>query len=189
MFSSLFKKTAKLLLGNYGLYRVYRFDLTESIPPHEPMRESKLEFIRLSDSHLNRYMDTSLAGSFWYDGDEAFGFGIISGDELIAVQWYWSIGNRYSQRESWPLVQGEVKSVHIETIPRYRGKGLAKALKLYSMQALKDQGYTAVLSRVWHNHMSSIHMNNALGAQQIGWIFKFSPMGKFQPIRLRWLVQ
>lgn len=181
----LVKKAARAVFGEYSCYRVFRCDLDEKLSEAQKnTRESNLKIIS-DDALANALPGSAFKHTRWYGGEESIGYGLLDGGKLVGIQWY-AYGNRYAKRRSWPLRDGEIKSVHIEVEPACSGRGLGTLLKRHSLSDLRRRGYVSVVSRVWHNNEPAIKMNKALGATQIGWFVEINPFRRARPFRLLW---
>jgi len=163
----------KKFLPNYELYRVYKIPLKQnSLTLTTGFTFANFTLADYSKHAL--YKETAT-----YNNIESYGFGLLDGNKLVAIQWYW-FGQHSNELGWWPVPTDSVMSMHIQVDTYYRGRGLSTVLKGLAINELSAVGFNNVYSRVWHNHFASIAMNKRLGATQEGWqgtignkVFKF----------------
>lgn len=120
----------------------------------------------------------------WYGGDDALGFGVYRGAELVCIQWVW-YGERYrTKRNFWPLEAAEAKSVQLVTIPSERGKGLATQVKQFGASQLRKRGFSRLYSRIWWNNYAAIRVSQKAGWRQIATVFELGIPSRSRPWRL-----
>jgi RimJ/RimL family protein N-acetyltransferase len=170
------------LLGDYALYRIYSCSPgMESVAVHDGARFEPLTSL----DPLVQSSDTELRGLAPYAGREAFGFGAWIGADLAAACWFW-VGDRYRQRNFWPLDEGEAKLVQIVTAERHRGRGLARELIRYSTVEMARIGFRRLYARVWHSNEASIRAFERAGWQYIAFVAEAHPFGSRRPARITW---
>jgi hypothetical protein len=156
------KKLVKNLLPNYELYRVYKISLKKQQSP--PPKGFNFINLKLDDYSSHALYNVTAK----YNNSESYGFGLLIGNKLVAVQWYW-FGECSNELDWWPISDDSIMSMHIQVETCYQGRGLSTVLKGLALNELLTAGFHNVYSRVWHNHYASIAMNKRLGATQEGW--------------------
>jgi len=177
MFRRIVKSGLRLLLGDYERYEIYALSLTGlALWDLSPWTEQGFEFRTLEADDLTSSPHADIRVRAFYGGAGADGFGVFKDGELISLQWYWH-GDRYRQRNFWPLKDGEAKSVELFTLDSYRGQGLATALKAYSAHEMQSRGYTRLISRIWHSNRPSRRVSEKLGWTNIAQVTVIYPFG------------
>lgn len=177
------KLVSRSLLGEYSLYRIYAFELPASPPSllDEDITLGRIENV----AELVRSGDPSLRDLEQYSGEGAIGFGLWMRNELASVCWYWA-GNRYRQRNFWPLAESEAKLVHIATAHRHRGKGLATRLITHSANAMGNIGFQRLFARVWHSNKPSIQTFERAGWRYVAFVMEIKPFNGKRHLRWVW---
>jgi len=180
------RRLARLILGDYEFFRIYRYDL-ETTEPFDPSNHQDAGYLfrKVNQEEVLSAANSLIRDRSGYGGDDAIGYAVFYADEIVCLQWYWH-GERYKKRNFWPLREDEAKSVDIITVEAHRGKGLATALKLYSANDLKSSGFNRLYSRVWHSNHPSIRVNEKAGWSYIAFVIEFSLFGLTRPIRVTW---
>lgn len=144
------KRLARALFGDYGIYRVYVCE-----PPWLSANDApSFEVGPLMPEELAQAGE-ELSELDWYFGPECRAFACRDGGALIAVAFFW-YGERYRQRNFWPLQTGEAKLVQLLTIRAARGRGAATVLVREATRAMFAQGFSRVFARVWHSNLASV---------------------------------
>ncbi len=144
------KRLARVLLGDYGIYRVYVCE-----PPWLGANDApSFEVGPLAPEELAQAGE-ELSELDWYFGPECHAYACRDGGALIAVAFFWH-GERYRQRNFWPLRAGEAKLVQLLTIRAARGRGAATILVREATRAMFGQGFSKVFARVWHSNRASV---------------------------------
>jgi RimJ/RimL family protein N-acetyltransferase len=128
--------------------------------------------------------DELLRKESWYGGEDALGFGVYRGSELVCIQWIW-YGERYrTKRNFWPLQDGEAKSVQLVTTPSEQGRGLATHVKRFSASRLQRRGFSRLYSRIWWNNYAAIRVSQKAGWREIAMVFELRIPGRSRSWRL-----
>ncbi len=178
----LFKRMLHLLLGDYQYWKVYAIDL----PQPQVMLPAGVTVRALGPAAEYDCADEELLSRMDSGGQEALGYGLFVGKELVAVQWYWW-GARYEDERkgrSWRLPPGTAKSTGLYTVPRCRGKGYAAVLKQQSAFLMSERGFTRLYSRIWHSHTSSIRVSEKAGWRKVGSYIEVCPFAKLIQLRI-----
>lgn len=177
------QRVAQFALGDYAIYRIYELDLaavkdvdsSALVAADYDCREVSREDVLACDDEGVRVRAS-------YGGDEALAFAVRRHGQIVCLQWYW-FGDRYRQRNFWPLREGEAKSVDLYTVPAQRGKGLATILKVYSAAAMKEKGFRRLFSRIWHSHTASCRVSEKAGWRNIALVAEVHPLGLRKKVR------
>lgn len=175
---TLTRALARLLLGNYQLYRIYRLRPSASAGG-DPLVVALDGSQALQAARCNELRDLCQ-----YAGEDAYGYGYREGGELLAACWYWT-GRRYREnRNFWPLEEGEAKLVQIVTAPTARGRGIAGRLLTHSAADMATRGYRALYARIWHSNRPSIRAFERVGWQYIAFVADvYPPLRRRRPLR------
>ena len=180
-----FGKTIIRALGvKYCCFRVFALDLDSlpapaSLPPGYRCAE-------VSADEVCQASQPTIQSEAWYGGDDALGFGVFFGSELVALQWVW-FGEGYRRRRNfWPLEQNEAKSVELVTAPEHRGLGLATCLKQFSAQQLAARGFVRVYSRIWWNNWPSIRVSEKANWRAVALVVELTTPLRSRPFKFMW---
>ncbi|MEX2648469.1 MAG: GNAT family N-acetyltransferase [Alphaproteobacteria bacterium] len=169
---------ARYLFGDFGLYRVFSFDLDRSAPPPVEPGAKGWRFAEVTGEEVERAKAPEISREAWYGGADSRGFAIFVEGQIVALQWFW-FGERYKNDYGfWPLREDEAESRQLVTVPAMRGKGLATALKALSAHAMRERGFTRLISRVWHNNHASIAVNHKDGWREIAIVIEVRPLNR-----------
>jgi len=172
-----FKSVARLILGEYGIYRVYQ---DVGVP------SAVTQSVELASEHEVRSSeDAFIADQAWYAGDGCFAYVLRDESRVVGICFYW-YGERYHSRRFWPLGPSEAKLVHIVTLPAFRGRGHASALIAGSAKSMRAQGWSALYARVWHTHESSWRAFERAGWRQVAIVVEVNPLRLSRPWRFYW---
>lgn len=162
---------ARLVFGDYAVYRIYAID-AENCALSEP---GSLEFVELNtpddlgDNAEMHNLET-------YLGNEAFCFGARVGGKLAAACFFWT-GQRYKQRNFWPLANNEAKLVEVRTLPHQQGQGLASRLIQRASHEMARRGFRRLFARIWHSNRPSIRAFEKAGWRYIAFVIEVAPFG------------
>jgi GNAT superfamily N-acetyltransferase len=177
MLRRIVKSGLRLLLGDYECYEIYALPLTGLAQSDlSQWTDQGFEFRTLETEDLTSSPHEDIRARAFYGGAGADGFGVFKDGELISLQWFWH-GDRYRQRNFWPLEEDEAKSVELFTLDAHRGRGIATALKAYSAEEMKARGYARLISRIWHSNWPSRRVSEKLGWLNIALVTVIYPFG------------
>ena len=161
----LLKKIGNTLLGNYSIYKIYSLDLNAYQIKNA-----------LDPDIVYKGNEEETSG---FSGPGSYGFSAINkSDETVLCQcWYW-FGDRYKERNFWPLLKNEAKLIDIETRKAARGKGIAPKLISYSAINMKKNGFKKLYARIWHSNTPSIKAFTKVGWKPVCTIIDIYPMGR-----------
>lgn len=178
----------KKILGALGIeyccFRVFSLDLDAL--PEVPELPSGYRYAEVTGDDVRKAREPAIQREAWYFGEDALGFGVFFGPELVALQWIW-YGEAYRRKRNfWPLEPNEAKSVELVTAASHRGKGLATCLKQYSAKRLAEQGFARVYSRIWWNNWPSIRVSEKAGWQAVAVVAEMNTPLRSRPFRFLW---
>ena len=171
------KRLARALFGDYGIYRVYVCEppwLGENDAPGFEIRPLAAEELAKGGTELSE-LD-------WYLGPECNAFGCSDAGVLIAVAFFWH-GERYRQRNFWPLREGEAKLVQLLTINAARGRGAATVLVREATRAMFEQGFCRVYARIWHSNQASVSAFERAGFRRCADVVEVFPLQSARSMR------
>jgi len=183
MINFLFKK-AKQLAGrilNYGIYVIYQY---QGVQGAGNSSLDDYEFREVKPEALESSLIETIKEQAWYGGDGSQLFACILDEQIVSVCAYW-YGERYLQRNFWPLKKNEAKLVQLFTAPEARGKGIAQKLIQYSSQKMVEKGFKGLYARVWHSNYPSRKAFQNSQWDTIATVIELHPVKKLKPIRLR----
>ena len=161
------KRMARLLLGDFSLYRIYRFDGGAALGGPPPLAPG-WRFDSLSAAQLGSAVP-ELADLDEYLGVGADAFGMWIDAELVGAAIFWH-GERYKTRNFWPLADGEAKLVQITVAKSARGRGIAGALIQASSSAMLRDNFRSLYARVWHSNAPSRGAFEAAGWKELAFV-------------------
>ncbi len=170
---------ARWFFGNYQLCRIYSMtpeNSGASVLLSEDMRPL------MGAEELASSTDPSLRELASYGKEGAQGFATFVDGELAAACWYWA-GETYKTRNFWPLREGEAKLVEIATAKRFRGRGIAPRLIVYSASRMRQMGYRRLFARVWHSNRASQSAFQKAGWTYIAFLVQIYPLRIRKPFR------
>ena len=122
--SASLRRFAKVVLGNYSAYFIYRSPPADSISEQIVSQNAKVR--RVSLDELANCEHASIRDEVHYAGSQSDAFAFIENGSILGLCFYWH-GDRYKQRNFWPLQDNEAKLVQIMTLPAARGRGAASS--------------------------------------------------------------
>lgn len=175
------KRVARALLGDYALFYIY----TNESPATPPVarEDAVFDVRRVHDEGavLRDSAEELLREQSFYGGFQSACFGCFAGDALAGVCFYW-FGERYRQRNFWPLREGEAKLVQVVVLPQWRGRGAATTLIGESARAMAADGFRRLYARIWHSNAPSLHAFERAGWRRIALVVEVNPL-RSRPIR------
>lgn len=176
------KKLARSLLGDYAFYYIYASpDDGETASPAIP---TNIAVRPVGAAEINASEEPLIRDQAGYLGPGAHVHGCFVEDRLAGLCVYW-FGDRYLQRNFWPLKAGEAKLVEIVIVPSMRGKGLAAMLIGGSFRELMNRGFSRAYARIWHSNTPSLRAFERTGWTRIALVLEINPFRRPQPIRIR----
>jgi GNAT superfamily N-acetyltransferase len=175
----LLKRLASVLLGDYGLYRVWQ----SGAPGTEPPEAERIAVRPVGIEDVACAQAPEIRDNAWYLGTQCTAYGVFEDEAFLAMACCWW-GERYAERHSWPLPPGAVKLVQIVTAPAARNRGLATLLIRHVAQAEGKQGRNPALARIWHSNTPSMKAFEHAGWHPVGWLIQINPLRRPQPWNL-----
>jgi RimJ/RimL family protein N-acetyltransferase len=178
---SLIKKILKFLCGDYSIYHVY----TKSINrvSDSPPCPSGLRFTAIEKSDVEDNEEILIRDQAWYHGADTFAYGCIEGSRIVAVCYIWH-GDRYRERNFWPLANREAKLIQIVTLPEMRGRGIAASLISYAAADVFNNGFHRIYARIWHSNFPSLKAFRTAGWRRTATVAELYPMRRRKPFRM-----
>ncbi|WP_153147807.1 GNAT family N-acetyltransferase [Dechloromonas sp. H13] len=182
--AALGKALIRTLGVEYCCFRVFSLDL-DSLP-EPPTLPQGYRCAEVTGDEVREARQPTIQSEAWYSGEDALGFGVFFGSELVALQWIW-FGEGYRRRRNfWPLERNEAKSVELVTAPEHRGLGLATCLKQFSARQLAARGFVRVYSRIWWNNWPSIRVSEKAGWKAVALVVELKTPLRSRPFRFQW---
>lgn len=172
------KTVARALLGDYAVYKVGRVQPVDLLALPDGLRMAQVQ-----RAELETAPEPELRDSAWYLGHEASAFACYEDDRIVALACCWW-GERYRRRQSWPLPEPAIKLVHLVTVPKARGRGLAPLLIQHVEAATRAEGRTPLFARVWITNLSSLHAFQKAGWEPMGVLVLINPLRRMKAWRL-----
>lgn len=172
-------KLAHWVCGDYSLYFIYRWQ-SSAMDEQQPVQI----MVRPSADDLLSSQRAAIAEQQWYLGSGCEPFAISDDSGPAAVCFYWH-GERYRQRNFWPLQEDEAKLVQIVVDPSARGRGLASGLIAASAAEMAKQGWRTLYARIWHSNQPSLRAFERAGWRRIAFVAELFPFGTRLKLRIR----
>jgi ribosomal protein S18 acetylase RimI-like enzyme len=166
---------ARLVLGEYEIYRIYSRDLTAETRA-TPAPGVVLRSIG-SEDEIKGSPDPELQRQSIYAGPGAQGFGAWIEGVLAGVCWYWSSERYRRDRNFWPLEDGDVKLVQIAVGAAFQGRGVGQTLMAHAEHEMARQGARRAYARIWHSNTPSIRLFERAGWKPIAQVTILKPLG------------
>lgn len=170
------KRLVKLIVPDYGIYRIY------AITPDDALRGNSIDggdwqIVAIEQNRLVASDDAIIRDQAWYGGDGSRLYGCVEDGRIVGVCCFW-FGERYRQRNFWPLQAGEAKLVQVITVPEGRNRGIARTLIAGAVRDMVNSGYQRLFARIWHSNVPSIRTFEKAGwhhiATVVEWVTRFS---------------
>ncbi len=182
MMNRIFKKIARVFLGDYSPYFIYHWERSDE--PFSPGEHESLNVRLLDDTALKTSGDPRIQEHFGYSGSESLCFGCFFNNQLVGVCFYW-FGDRYRKRNFWPLKEWEAKLVQIIVMPEMRGHGVATLLIRCSAVEMARQGFADLYARIWHSNHPSLKAFERAGWRRVAFVAEINPFRTAHPIRIK----
>lgn len=179
----LLKALAKLLLGEYALYYIYTRSTKDAPLPHSKL-PCAFTVLAVDATMILKSEDPLILQQVGYLGSGTFAYACLEGERIVGVCFYW-FGERYRERNFWPLLEREAKLVQIISLAEMRGRGIASRLIELSCQDLLAQKFERVYARIWHSNLPSIKAFERAGWKRISLVIEINPLRRAQSIKLR----
>ena len=179
----LLKKIGHRLLGDYSAYFIYE----REVPSPESIVEvpATHEVVLVDSTAIAASADPLMQEQAGYAGPGAYAYACLEGSRIVGLCFYW-FGDRYLQRNFWPLKTKEAKLVQIITLPEMRGRGVAGALISFSFRDMAQKNFSRLYARIWHSNTPSLHAFERAGWVRIALVIEINPFRRQRPHRLYW---
>lgn len=176
------KKLARILLGEYSLYRIYASPTASSSAPTQSAGSTH-QVEPIDAFELNSSTEQFAREQSGYAGPGSHAYACLDHDHIVGVCLYWH-GARYLTRNFWPLQDGEAKLVQVIVQPEMRGRGIASALIEQSWRDMQSKGFVKSYARIWHSNDPSIRAFTHAGWSEISHVLEINPFRRSRPMRL-----
>lgn len=173
------KRLARALFGDYAAYHILtRARGAASIPAARLPDDLACGPVQLTQ--LESCVDPAIRDQAFYFGDGARAWACMDrGGRIMGLCIYW-YGDRYRERNFWPLRADEAKMVEVITLPEMRGRGVAPALIAQSCESMFAHGFQRVYARVWHSNEPSLRAFSKAGWVRAATIVEVFPLGRWR---------
>ena len=178
--SASLRRFAKVVLGNYSAYFIYRSPPADSISEQIVSQNGKVR--RVSLDELANCEHANIRDEVHYAGSQSDAFAFIENGSILGLCFYWH-GDRYKQRNFWPLQDNEAKLVQLMTLPAARGRGVATELIRQSLPEMAAQGIVHAFARIWHSNAPSYRAFERAGWTRIAFVAEINPPWMSKPAR------
>jgi len=180
--ADLLRKLALALFGDYSIFFIYSLSGgTQPTDGAEP--DTTFDFREVDQRVASASSDPSIQSQLQYFGSEAFAFACLKEARIIGLCIYW-VGDRYRQRNFWPLADDEAKLVQIVTLPEMRGQGVAAMLIRRSSQAMAGRGFKTLYARIWHSNKPSWRAFARAGWKRVALAVELHPLPRRRRLRV-----
>src|SRR5688500_11536665 len=139
--SWLIKRIARLLFRDYSIYRIYGYAGSGSpFTSDVGTRALKFRFEAIMEGEIRDSSDELIAQQAWYHGQGAHAYACFQDSRIVGLCFFWH-GDRYAERNFWPLSEGEAKLVQLIVLPELRGRGIAKDLVKFATSDMFRRGF------------------------------------------------
>jgi len=173
------KKLARFLFGDYSIYYVYANDAVNEAPP----LAAGFRFALVERDDISGSDNQIIADQAWYHGCGAHAYACLEGTRIVGLCFFW-YGERYHERNFWPLADREAKLVQLITLPEMRGHGIASALIKYATQDMTRRGFSRVYARIWHSNTPSLRAFARAGWKRVATVIELNPFNLSSPHRI-----
>ncbi|AZP12223.1 GNAT family N-acetyltransferase [Undibacterium parvum] len=179
----LLKALAKILLGEYALYYIYTRSAKDS--PLAPAKVPHAFTVQTVDAAMIlKSEDPLILQQAGYLGSGTFAYACLEGPRIVGLCFYW-FGERYRERNFWPLLEREAKLVQIISLAEMRGRGIASRLIEISCQDLLAQKFERIYARIWHSNLPSIKAFERAGWKRIALVIEINPLRRAESFKIR----
>jgi L-amino acid N-acyltransferase YncA len=179
------KRIARLLAGDYAIYRIFALDLQPSLrDPRDDLARAGFTVAPVACEDVAGARADVIRESARFGGPGSQAFAILRAGEIVALEWYW-FGEHRRDGAFWPFGEAEAESAYIVTVPELRGQGLAQRIKEYSAIEMRKRGFRRAYAKIWHSHHASVRANQKSGFREIALVVDLYPFGESR--RLRWV--
>jgi RimJ/RimL family protein N-acetyltransferase len=175
------KKLAKLLLGDYSVYYIYGYTVAEG--EVVAFGATGFRFAAVEKAQVEASRDPLIVDQAAYHGRDSHAYACLKGNRIVGLCYFWH-GERYRERNFWPLTQGEAKLVQIVVVPSMRGKSIASNLIACAAQDMFHKGFRSLYARIWHSNESSWRAFRRAGWRRIAVVGEARPLRRLACLRV-----
>ncbi|WPX07618.1 GNAT family N-acetyltransferase [Anaerocellum danielii] len=147
------------------LLYIYNYEVLNSTSTFDIHPKSTEDFLKLFDSHGNKYPI--------YVAEENFtilGYGYLS---------------PFSEKEAYSITVEDSIYIH----PLYRCRGIGKQILKFLIERAKDTGATNIIAKVCAENFISLHLHKSFGFAEVGKLIKVgSKFGRFLDVIILQLI-
>lgn len=181
--SGLIKQIARLLFRDYSIYRIYGYTGSGTVSTSDvgtPARKFRFEVVM--EGEIRHSSDELIAQQAWYHGQGAYAYACFQDSRIVGLCFFWH-GDRYAERNFWPLSGGEAKLVQLIVLPELRGCGIGRDLVKFAANDMFRQGYKHLYSRIWWSNIPSLRVFEHAGWQPVATVIELCIRGRHQPFK------
>lgn len=176
------KKLAHVLLGDYSVYHVYT-KLDGIVPAVTTCAAAALRVGVVDRAQIESNADPVIRSQLGYHVAGAHAYACFDGERIVGLCFYWH-GERYRERNYWPLAEGEAKLVQVIIHPDLRGRGVARTIIALSYQDMISRGFHRAYARIWHSNTASLRAFERAGWSRISTVAEVNPLRRARPFRI-----
>jgi RimJ/RimL family protein N-acetyltransferase len=175
------KALASSLLGEYSFYYIY----TCGIEQWRSLTSctNGFKFATVEKSQVESSSETSIREQTLYHGRDCHAYACFDGGRIVGLCYFWH-GERYRERNFWPLATGEAKLVQLITIPQMRSRSVATHLVAYASGDMFRSGFKRLYARIWHSNKPSLQAFRHVGWVRIALVIEAQPLRYGTPFRM-----
>lgn len=175
------KRLLRFLFGEYSFYYIYGRNCTSEIAIS---LATKFRLVPVERNEINNSADELIIQQAWYFGDGSHAYACMDGSRIIALCFFW-YGERYRQRNFWPLADKEAKLVQLIVLPEMRGRGIAGNLIKFSTKDMSRRGFRYMYARIWWSNTPSLRVFERAGWRRVATVFEIYLLDRKKPFRLK----
>lgn len=177
------KMLARILLSDYAIYHIYSQAVWQEVALQSKV-PAGFRCIGIDRQSIDASADPLIRDQAGYAGTGASAYACFDGERIVGICFYW-FGERYLQRNFWPLKDGEAKLVQIITLPDMRGRGIARALIAGSSELMREKNFHRLYARIWHSNTPSLHAFERAGWRRVATVIEINPLRRSRAVRIR----
>lgn len=169
------------LFGEYSFYHIYGRSCTGEVTAS---LATGFRLVSVERNEIDNSKDELIVQQAWYFGDDTCAYACMEGSRIIAVCFFW-YGERYRQRNFWPLVDSEAKLVQLIVLPEMRGRGIASSLINFATKDMSRRGFKYLYARIWWSNTPSLHAFERAGWVRVATVIEIYLLDRKKPFRLK----
>jgi GNAT superfamily N-acetyltransferase len=175
------KRLARLLFREYSFYHIYGCSGTSEITTS---LVTGFRLVPVERNEIDSSEDELIVQQAWYFGDGSHAYACMDGSRIIALCFFW-YGDRYQQRNFWPLADKEAKLVQLIVLPEMRGRGIASSLIKFATQDMSRRRFKYMYARIWWSNTPSLRAFEGAGWARMATVVEIYLFGRTKPLRLK----